>query len=142
MAISTGDTRPVKLLIAARLSGADIPDITAAMQKSNKPVSMPLRRYENFLLQRFNTIQITKQNINTVDTNMLNEDINTALHIAKPYMLSVILDGTEAACNEGPSVNVVRSTITQTHKAKSMYSMNTNALLLDTVELTGFFVIV
>jgi hypothetical protein len=115
--------------------------MAAATQKSSKPVSMPLRRYENFLLHRFDTIHITKQNINAVDTNMLNEDISTALHIGKPYMLSVILDGSAAACTVGPSVNVVRSTITQAHKAKSMYSRNTIALLLGTIELIGFFVI-
>jgi hypothetical protein len=141
IAISTGATSPVKLLIAPRLSGAARPEITAATQKSNKPVSIPLRRNENLLPQRLNTIQATKENINAVDTNMLNEDISTALHIGKPYMLSVILDGNAAVCTVGPSVNVVRSTITQTHKTRSMYSRHTNALLLDSVELIVGFVI-
>ena len=140
-AISTGATSPVKLLIAPRLSGAARPEITAATQKSSNPVSMPLRRYENFLLQRPNTIQATKENINAVDTNMLNEDISTARHIGKPYMLSVILDGTAADCTVGPSVNVVRSTITQMHKTRSMYSRHTNALLLDSTELIVGFII-
>jgi hypothetical protein len=72
---------------------------------------------------------------------MLNEDISTALHIGKPYRLSVILDGTAADCTVGPSVNVVRSTITQTHKTRSMYSMHTNALLLDSLELIVGFII-
>ena len=73
---------------------------------------------------------------------MLNEDISTALHIGKPYKLSVILDGSTAVCTVGPSVNVVRSTIIQMHKANSRYSRNTNALLLGTIELIGVFVIV
>jgi hypothetical protein len=103
---------------------------------------MPLKRYENRLLQRLDTIQITKQNIKMVDTNMLNADMSVALHIGKPNMLSAMLEGSAAACTVGPSVNVVRSTITQTNKANIMYSRNTNALLLDAVELIGLFVIV
>jgi hypothetical protein len=141
IAISTGATSPVKLLIAPRLSGAARPEITAATQKRSKPVSIPLRRYENFLLQRLNTTQAAKENINAVDTNMLNEDISTALHIGKPYMLLVIMDGSVAVCTVGPSANVVRSTITQTHKTRSMYSRHTNALLLDSVELIVGFII-
>jgi hypothetical protein len=142
MPINTGAASPVKWLITPRLSGAAKPEITAAKQKSNKPVSMPLKRYENSLLQRFDTIQITKQNIKTVDTNMLNADMSVTLHIGKPNMLSAILDGSAADCTVGPSVNVVRSTITQTNNANIMYSRNTNALLLDADELIGVFVIV
>ena len=141
IAISIGATSPVKLLIAPRLSGAVRLEITAATQKSSKPVSIPLMRYENFLPQRLNTIQAAKDNINAVDTNILNEDISTALHMGKPYMLSVILDGSAVACTVGPSVNVVRSTITQTHKTRSMYSRHTNALLLDSDELIVGFII-
>jgi len=40
-------------------------------------------RYENFLPQRLNKIQAANENINAVDTNMLNEDISVALHIGK-----------------------------------------------------------
>ena len=131
----------MELLIAPRLSGAAKPEITAAMQKSKKPVSMPLRRYENFLLQRLNIIQIIKKNINAVDTNMLKEDISTALHIGKPNKLSVKLDGSAVVWTVGPSVNVVRSKITQANNANIKYSRNTNALLLGTIELNGIFVI-
>ena len=42
--ISTGAKSPMELLIADRLSGAAKPEMTAAMQNSNKPASMPLRR--------------------------------------------------------------------------------------------------
>ena len=82
-----------------------------------------------------------KENINAVETNVLNEDISTTLHIGKPYILSVILDGRAVAWIVGPSVKVMRSTITQTHNAKIKYSRNTNALLLGIIELIGFFVI-
>ena len=63
---------------------------------------------------------MTKQKINTLDIKVLNEDINTVLQISKPNILSVILDGSVAVCTVGPSVNVVRSTIIQIHKAKNM----------------------
>jgi hypothetical protein len=102
---------------------------------------MPLMRYENFLLQRLNTSQITKENINAADTNILKEDINTALHIGKPYILSVIPDSIVVACIVGLSVNVVRSAITQRQKARSIYSRHTKALLLDKLELVGGFII-
>ena len=141
-AINTGATSPAKSVIAPRLSGAARDEIRAAAQKSPKPISIPLKRYENFLPQRLNTSQRMKENINAADTNILNEDINTALHIGKPYMLSVILDGKVVACTVGLSVNVVRSAITQRQKAKSMYSRHTKVLLLDKFKLVGGFIIV
>jgi hypothetical protein len=115
--------------------------MTAAAQKSPKPISIPLKRYENFLPQRLNTSQRMKENINAADTNILNEDINTVLHIGKPYMLSVKTDERVAACTVGLSVNVVRSAITQRQMASIMYSRHTKALLLDRFELVGGFII-
>jgi hypothetical protein len=93
------------------------------------------------LPQRLNTSQRRKENINAADTYILNEDINTALHIGNPYMLSVILDGRLAVCIVGLSVNVVRSAITQRQKARIMYSRHTKALLLDKFELVSGFII-
>jgi hypothetical protein len=141
MAISIGAKSPVKLVITARLSGAAIPEITVAIQNSNKPISIPLKRYRKFLLHRFSIIQITKHNISTVDIKTLNEDIRTALQISKPYILSIILEGGVAVCVAGLSVKVVRSIIIQIHRANSIYSKNTNALLLGVFELIGGFVI-
>ena len=141
IAISTGAKSPVKLLIADRLSGAEKPEMTAAMQKSNKPASMPLTRYEKFLLQRCSISQMTQQKINADETKVLNEDISTVLQIGRLYMLSVILDGGVAVCTVGPSVNVVRSTIMEIHKANTMYSKNTIDLLLESIELIGGFII-
>jgi hypothetical protein len=140
-AISTGATSPAKSVIAPRLSGAARDEMTAAAQKSPKPISIPLKRYENFLPQRLNTSQRMKENINAADTNILNEDINTVLHIGKPYMLSVKTDERVAACTVGLSVNVVRSAIIQRQKARIMYSRHTKALLLDKFELVGGFII-
>jgi hypothetical protein len=131
----------VKLLSTDRLSGAAIPEMMAAVQNNNKPASIPLRRYEDFLLQRCSMSQMTKQKINALDTKVLNEDISTVCQIGKPYILSVILDGSVAVCTVGPSVNVVRSTIIQIHIAKTKYSKNINALLLEAIELIGGFVI-
>ncbi len=141
-AMSIGARSAAQSEIAPRLSGAAKPETIAATQKKPKPISIPLTGYENFLPQRLNTSQTTKENINAVDTNILNEDINTVFHIGKPYMLSVILDGGAAACTVGLSVHVVRSAITQRKKARSMYSRHTKALLLDTLELIGGFIIV
>ena len=131
----------MKLLITDRLSGAAMPEMMAAIQNNNKPASIPLRRYENFLLPRCSMSQMTKQKINALDTKVLNEDISTVCQIGKPYMLSIKLDGSVAVCTVGPSVNVVRSTMMQMHKAKTKYSKNITALLLETIELIGGFVI-
>jgi hypothetical protein len=84
---------------------------------------------------------MTKHKINALDIKVLNEDISTVLQIGKPYILSVILDGNVAVCTVGPSVNVVRSTIIKIHKMKTVYSKNTNTLLLESIELIGGFVI-
>ena len=131
----------MKLLSTDRLSGAAIPEMRAAMQNNNKPASIPLRRYENFLLQRCSISQMIKQKISALDTKVLNDDISTVCQIGKPYMLSVKLNGSVAVCTVGPSVNVVRSTIIQIHKAKTKYSKNIIALLLEAIELIGGFVI-
>ncbi|MBN1807081.1 MAG: hypothetical protein JW837_17665 [Sedimentisphaerales bacterium] len=131
----------MKLLIADLLSGAAKLEIKVAIQKINRPISIPLGRYEKFLSHIFHTIQITKLNISTVDIKMLNEDINTARQISRPYILSIMLEGNVAVCTVGPSVNVVRSTIIQMQKANSIYSKNTNALLLGAFELIGAFII-
>ena len=76
-----------------------------------------------------------------MDTKILNDDIRTDLQIGKLNMLSIMLDGCVAVCTVGPSVKVVRSKTIQIHKAKSMYSKNTNALLLEVVKLVCGFII-
>ena len=59
MAIMTGAHNVTKLVIASLLFDAVKPAITAAAQKRHKPVSIPVRRYKNLLLQRLHTSQQT-----------------------------------------------------------------------------------
>ncbi len=70
-AISIGARSAVKPLIAIRLSGATRLEMVADAQKSTKPISIPVKRYQNLGLKKLHKSQRTNENINTADIEKL-----------------------------------------------------------------------
>ena len=62
-----GASNVIKFVIASLLFEATEPATIAAMQNRDRPISMPVRRYRNFLLQKLHTSQSTNENIRTDD---------------------------------------------------------------------------
>ncbi len=62
-----GASNVTKFVIASRLFEAANPAMAAAMQNKNRPISMPVKRYENLPLQKLHTSQSTNENIRTAD---------------------------------------------------------------------------
>jgi hypothetical protein len=58
------------VIAALLLEATKIPTIAAA-QNRQRPISMPVRRYENLLLQKVIINQTTNDNINIVDIDKL-----------------------------------------------------------------------
>ena len=57
--------------MAARLLGAAMPAMTAAIIKTARPISIAVKRYKNLLLQKPHTNQKTNDNIKTADIDKL-----------------------------------------------------------------------
>lgn len=67
MAIKTGAMNTAIVVIASLLSAAANPATIAPIMNIPKPISMPVTRYRNFLLQTFDTNQIKKAINKAVD---------------------------------------------------------------------------